>query len=140
MERIIIAGLKEIGMAEQLNASSGIVIISVYIVSGAIVLLGIFLLIRAIKIKREVQDDYRKNMAILEDWNRAIALAYSGNESHILVSLDILWALNDPLMYPETQPILHLLSNHANEAISMRAKDILEKQVTSLPHLRTPDS
>jgi hypothetical protein len=104
-------------------------LLSVYLFSLLAVVIGLVLTIASIKIRRRVRRKHLSDMAILDDWNSAVRAAYSGNDSEILIALDKLWALSNPITYSEIQPLVRLFLNHDNKNISMRAKKIVDKQL-----------
>jgi hypothetical protein len=104
-------------------------ITSTYVISILLAIAAIILTIATLRIRKRVKKKYLSDMAILEDWNRATKLAYSGNEIDILIALDIIWAFSNPLVFAEIKPVVTLLVKHENENISNKAKTILEKQV-----------
>lgn len=104
-------------------------LLSVYILSLLAVVIGLVLTISSIKTRRQVRRKHLSDMAILDDWNSAIRAAYSGNDSEILIALDKLWALSNPITFTEIQPLVRLFLNHDNKNISMRAKRIVDKQL-----------
>lgn len=106
------------------------VIISTYVISMLLAIVAITLTIATWRIRKRVKKKYLSDMAILEDWDRATKLAYSGNEMDILIALDIIWAFSNPLVFAEIKHVVTLLVKHENENISNKAKTILEKQVT----------
>jgi hypothetical protein len=112
-------------MEKELN-----VILWTYALSTLLTIIGFFLVIATIRTRKRVLEKHISDMAILEDWDRAIRYAYSGNEAEILIALDIIWALSNPVTYAEVQPIVSLFQNHANQNISIRAQRIVDKQMS----------
>jgi hypothetical protein len=104
----------------------------VYLLSSSFFLAGLVLTILTLRVRKGVKRKHLASMAILEDWNNAIKAAYSGKEEDILIGLDKIWALSNPVSYSEIQPVVALFLGHANKNISTRAQQILEKQLALL--------
>jgi hypothetical protein len=109
-----------------------LVVLVIYALSIICTAIGVYFVLLATKTKKGVMKEHIANMAMLNDWDRAIAYANSGDERDILIALDILWALDDPRMYLEIKPLVELLAKHNNQNISLRSQKILERQVASL--------
>jgi hypothetical protein len=109
-----------------------LVVLVIYALSIICAAFGVYFFLLARKTKKSVMKEHIANMAMLNDWDRAIAYANSGDERDILIALDILWALDDPRMYLEIKPLVELLAKHNDQNISLRSQKILERQVASL--------
>jgi hypothetical protein len=106
-----------------------------YLLSVASIIAGLVLAKRAWRIRKQVMGRYSSDMGKLDDWERALRYTSSGNEEEIKIALDIMWALSNPLTYSEIQPVVNIFVNHSNKEISMRAHQILNKHVASLPRV-----
>jgi hypothetical protein len=121
-----------VGGSEVAAYDSSPIVIAIYLTCLALVIGGVAFALSALRIRTQVLIRHSEDMGKLEDWDRAIKYAYSGNETEVLTALDILWALSTPATYAEIQPIISLFITHSNREIAVRAQRISEKQKSFL--------
>jgi len=120
------------------NSTPKMLALGIYTVSIVLFITAIWLMRRTLLLRRRVEQKYRINAGILDDWKRGLTLVKSYEDQEVLLGLDILRALNEAQNKFWDRPTFEALMEHRNERIAAKAKFIHEKLLTSAAESSSP--
>ncbi len=104
---------------------------TMYGLSLAIFIIAIRLAIKTRNLRKRVEDKYKINASMLEEWERALELVKSYEDEEVLLGLDTLHALNVAQNKFWDRHVFEAMKGHKNQQIADKAKFIYEKLATS---------